>query len=163
MRIVLKAVGERSGSKIGSPGSSSSVDRRAEQRFAVLVGQQQHRLGDVADLALDEAGLVVRDQRDDVPARDVAVVHHGEAGGVEVEPNAGEAAAGDGGADRPAVEHAGKAEIVGVAGLPGRLADPVLPRHAPADGVEHEVLRVDVNRSGAKDADAAYVPALRSG
>ena len=86
----MKAVGERSGSKIGSRGSSIQDDPRAEEGFAVLVGQQQHRLGGVPDLALHQAGLIVGDQGDDVPARDVAVVHDGEAGGIEVEPDAGE-------------------------------------------------------------------------
>ena len=44
----------------------------AEQRFAVRVGQQQDRFGGVADLTLDQARLVVVDERDDVAAGDVA-------------------------------------------------------------------------------------------
>ena len=131
IRIVLKAVGDCSGSKTGSAGSSSSVTRAPSSASRALVGQQQHRLGGVADLALDQAGLVVGDERDDVAARDVAMVHDGEARRAESSAHAGQAAAGDGRADRPGVEHAGKAEIVGVAGLTGRLADSILARHAP--------------------------------
>ncbi len=137
MRMVLKAVGDVSGSKIGAIGYLIQRDGRADEGFAVLVGEQQHRLGDVPDLALDQAGLVVGDQGDDVSAGDVAVVHQGEAGGIEVEPDAAELAAWDRSANRAAEEHAGKVEIVGVPGLPGRLADPVLPGHALAHDVEH--------------------------
>ena len=118
-----------------------------EQRLRALVGQQQHGLCDVAKLALDEAGLVVLDECDDVAARNVTMVHDGESRRAEVEAHPGQATAGDGRADRPGVEHAGKAEIVGVAGLTGRLADSILARHVPPDRVEHEVLR-GVKRMG---------------
>ena len=92
------------------------------------MGEEQHRLGRVAHLALDEAGLVVGDVEDAVAAGDVAPVHDGEAGGVEVEPDAGDEAAGDGGADRSAVEHAGEDEVVHVPRRPGRP----WPAHPPA-------------------------------
>ena len=81
----LKALGERSGSRTGSAGRYSSRTGGRAERLAVLVGQEQHRLLGVPDLALDEEGLVVLDQGDDVAAGDVAVVDDGEAGGVEVE------------------------------------------------------------------------------
>jgi hypothetical protein len=37
-----------------------------EQRLAILMRQQHDRLGDVTDLAFDQARLIVVDQRDDV-------------------------------------------------------------------------------------------------
>ncbi len=64
------------------------LDGCAEQSLAVFVREQQHRLRGVANVALDQTRLVVGDQRDDVLTGDVAVVHHGEAGGIEVEMDA---------------------------------------------------------------------------
>ena len=55
-----------------------------EQTIAILVSEQQNGLRDVTDLARGKARLVVVDQRDDVPAGDVAVIDDREAGRVEV-------------------------------------------------------------------------------
>ena len=79
------------------PAAYVDDDRARRAALTVLVRQQQDRLGDVADLPLDQARLIVRDEGDDVPAGNVAVVDDGEARGVEVETDAGEVAAGDGG------------------------------------------------------------------
>ncbi len=57
---------------------------RLDQLFPVLVSDQKDRLGEVADLALGETGLVELDQRDRVAARDVAEVRDREARAVEV-------------------------------------------------------------------------------
>src|SRR5262249_60243927 len=55
------------------------LDSRLEELFLVLVGDQEDRLGRVADLPLREARLVVLDQGHDVLPGDVAVVRDGEA------------------------------------------------------------------------------------
>ncbi len=47
---------------------------RRQQRIAVLVREEHHRLGDVAYLALHEARLIVHDERDDVPPGNVALI-----------------------------------------------------------------------------------------
>ena len=61
---------------------------RRQQAFAIGVREQQNRLGEVIDLVLGQARLIVVDERDDVASGDVAVVDDGEAGGVEVEADA---------------------------------------------------------------------------
>ncbi len=48
------------------------LDVGREQRLAILVREQQDRLGDMPDRALGQTRLIVVDQRDDVAARDVA-------------------------------------------------------------------------------------------
>jgi hypothetical protein len=63
------------------------LDARREQLLPVVVREEQNRLGDVPHLGLDEAWLVVLDERDDVPPGDVAPVADDEAGRVEVESN----------------------------------------------------------------------------
>ena len=110
-------------------------DVRGEERLAILVREENDRLGEMPNLRLDEEGLIVLDERDDVAATggNVAVVHDREAGGVEVEADVRDASARNGRADRPPVQHSGKAEIVGVLGGAGRLADPVLACDAGAD------------------------------
>src|SRR5262245_855624 len=67
------------------------------------------------------------------------MVHDGEARRAEVQARAEQRAARDGAANGPGEEHAGEAEIVGVPGLTRSLPDPILPRYAPADRVEHDV------------------------
>ena len=64
---------------------SRSCTSAAGQPLAIRVREQQNRLGEVIDLVLGQARLVVVDERDDVAAGDVAEVDDGEAGGVEVE------------------------------------------------------------------------------
>ena len=65
------------------------LDVGGQQALAIVVSQQQDRLGDMADRARRQTGLIVVDQRDDVPARDVAVIDDGEAAGVEIEADRG--------------------------------------------------------------------------
>ena len=75
-----------------------------EQGVAILVREQQDRLGEVPDVALGEARLVVVDQRDDVASRNVAEVDDGETGRVEVAADGGDVAGRNGRADRPRVQ-----------------------------------------------------------
>ena len=72
--ISLKTRVDRSGSRTALAGRYSSRTAAARSALAVLVGEEQDRLLGVAHLALDEEGLVVLDERDDVAAGDVAVV-----------------------------------------------------------------------------------------
>ncbi len=100
----------------------------------ILVREQQDRLRHVADLALDEKGLILLDQVADVAPRNGAVVHDREAGRVALDAHGPHASAGDRRADGAAEEHAGNDEIIGVACLAGGLADAVLARNADAYG-----------------------------
>ena len=83
--------------------------------------------------ALDEEGLVVLDQRDDVAPGDVAVVDDREARGVESKANVAHRAASDRGAHGAAVEHAGQDDVVRVLRAAGGLAESVLAGNARAD------------------------------
>ena len=110
-------------------------DVSREELLAILVRQQHDRLGEMPNLRLDEEGLIVFDERDDVVATggNVAVVHDGEARGVEVAADVRDASARNGRADGPPVQHSRKGEVVGVLGAAGRLADPILTRDAGAN------------------------------
>jgi hypothetical protein len=110
------------------------LDLRGQQLLAILVREQQDRLGDVSDLALDQARLVVVDQRDDVPAGDVAPVADDEPGRIEIQSNRPNAPTRDRRPDRSPPEHARKRQVVDVARRPCCLADPVLPFDALTDG-----------------------------
>ena len=85
MAMVLNAIGDVTGSYTGSAGRYVDLHVGGHQRLAILVRQQHDRLGDVTDDALRQARLIVVDQRDDVPARNVAMVDDRESGGVEVQ------------------------------------------------------------------------------
>ena len=106
MAIDLKTFGERSGSSSGSDGSYCDVHLGGDQPLAVLVREQEDRLGVVPHDVLGEARLVVGDERDDVAAGDVAVVDDGEPGRVGQQADRPDAPARDRRSDRPAVEHA---------------------------------------------------------
>ena len=62
-----------------------NLDAGAVHPLGVGVREEQYRLGDVVDLVLGQARLIVVDQRDDVLAGDVAVVGDGESGLIEIE------------------------------------------------------------------------------
>src|SRR5206468_5206854 len=77
--------------------------------------------------------LIVVDQGDDVPPRDVVVVHDREAGRVEVQPDLSDRPTGDRRPDRAPVQHAGQHDVVRVAGATGGLADAVFSGDTLAD------------------------------
>ena len=107
---------------------------RRMKRLLVRVRQQEDRFADVPDLAFDEEGLVMLDEVHDLRARHVAVVHDREAGGIEVEQDRADAAAGDRRADGATVEHPGEGDVIRVQRGTGGLADAVLAGDAVADG-----------------------------
>jgi len=94
------------------------VDLRLQQALAILVRQQQDRLRHVAHLAIGQARLVVHDERHEVSSRDVPGANDREPGGVEVEADTFDASAGNGGADRPGVEHSRERQVINVTGCP---------------------------------------------
>jgi hypothetical protein len=94
-------------------------DACGHERLTTLVGEQENGLRRVPHDAVHEAGLVLLDQRDRVLARDVAVIDHREAGGVEAQGHPGDPAAGDRGADGAADEHAREAQVIRVLRGPG--------------------------------------------
>src|ERR1035437_9297473 len=110
-------------------------DVRGEERFAILVREENDWLREMPNLRLDEERLIVLEQRDDVTTTggNVAVVHDREAGRVEIEADVRDASARDGRTNRPSVQHSGKAEIVDVLRGAGRFTDPVLACDAGAD------------------------------
>ena len=130
----LKTRVDRSGSRTGRSRPVLEAHLGRAQRVAVLVGEEQDRLLGVAHLALDQVGLVVLDERDDVAARDVAVIDQREAGAVEIEVQGRDLAGRDRGADRAPVQHPREAEVVDVARRPAGLGQALLPRDAPAHG-----------------------------
>jgi hypothetical protein len=97
------------------------IDLGVEQALALRVSNQQERLSHMKDVVLGQTRLIVVDQRNDVAPGNVAEIDDGEAGGVEGEADVGQASARDGGADRRAVQHAGKRQIVDVLGRAGDL------------------------------------------
>ena len=111
-----------------------NLDAGAADAFGVGVRKEQNRLGEVIDLVLGQARLILVDQRDDVLAGDVAVVDDGESGLVEIETNGVERSARDRGANRPAVKHARKRQIVDIPGGAGDLGVCVLAADIAADG-----------------------------
>ena len=121
--------------------------RRRQQPLAVLVGQEEDRLLGVAHLALDEEGLVVLDERDDVAAGDVAVIDDGETRPVEVEVDGGQLAGGDGGADGPPVQQAGEAEVVDVPRHAAGLVEALPPGDAPTHDAHGRSVTQNVSRS----------------
>ena len=78
--------------------------------------QQQDRFGPVTNDAVGQARLVILDERHDVDARDVTGIDDGEAGGIEVETEARDPAAGDGRSDGPGIELARPPKIIDVPG-----------------------------------------------
>ena len=60
-------------------------DARGIEHIEVLVREQQHRLGHVPNVALDEERLILLDEIDDVPSGNVAMVDDGETRPVEVQ------------------------------------------------------------------------------
>ncbi len=89
MPIDLKTVGRGLRIEIRRGGAIVDLDVGRQQTLAILVREQQDRLGDVPDRPLGQTRLIVFDQRDDIPAGNVAMIDDGEAGGVEVAPDAG--------------------------------------------------------------------------
>jgi hypothetical protein len=98
------------------------------------VREQHDRLGDVANLALGEQGLVVLDQRDDVPAGDVPVIDDGESRAIELEAYVADASPRNRRANRACVEHAGKREVVDVPRGTADLFEGVLSWDVGTDG-----------------------------
>ena len=135
MVISLKTRGERSGSKTGSPGSISTVAGTAQSALAVLVGQQQHRLLGVADLARrpGRAGRPRSCATAFLPGMSRWSTTTSPSGsGGEVHPQ--QPAAGPRRPDGAAVEHAREGQVVDVPGvavdLGGRLLPDDVPSHA---------------------------------
>jgi hypothetical protein len=90
----------------------------------------------MADRSLGQAGLIVVDQRYDVPSRDIAVVDDREAGAAQVEMNVRDFAGGNRGSEGAGVKKARegeKREIVDVLRLAGDLRHAFFAKHIAAD------------------------------
>ena len=72
------------------------------------MGQQHDRLGEMTDLTLGQARLVVVYQGDDISAGHVAIVDDRESGGVAVVLNVDDVARWNGRSNRACVEKIGK-------------------------------------------------------
>src|SRR4029079_10899629 len=72
-----------------------------EEALAVFVRQEQNRLVDRANVALDEERLVLLDEIAGVATRYVAKIHRCESGRIEVQPNRIQPSPGNSGGDRP--------------------------------------------------------------
>ena len=77
-----------------------------QQSLAILMDQNQHRLGRMSHEALGQTRLVLVNQRDDVSARHVPGVDDGETGAIEVELHVDDLARRNRRPDRPRVEQA---------------------------------------------------------
>ena len=140
MTIVLNADGDAADRSGGFRLDSRSRRRAASSRSRSLVREQQDRLGDVADLALDEARLVVLDQRDDVAAGNVAEVDDREAVRIEWKGDVGNRAGRDRRANRAPVEQVRKRQVVDVSRGTGDLVSALLARDVASDGLKHSGL-----------------------
>src|SRR6185295_12222015 len=103
------------------------------QRVAVLVREQDDRLGDVADLDLRQRRLVVVDQRDDVATGNVGGADDREARCLQIRPDVDDAAGRNRRPDRAAVQQTGKGVIVDVARGAGHLVDALLAKDVAAN------------------------------
>ena len=105
------------------------VDRhtRCQQALAIFMGEQQNGLGDVIDLVLSQARLVVVDERNDVASWDVAIIDNGKGRGIEVEANTVQPPPRNRGPDGPAVEHSWEGKVVDIFRGAGDFGVRVLP------------------------------------
>ena len=110
-----------------------NLDASLQQPLAILMRQQQDWLRRMAHFTLGQARLVVGNQRHEVAARDVVVVHDGEARRVELVPDAPDATASDRRSDRSPVDHPGEPEIVDVLRGASDLVRAVTARDAATD------------------------------
>ena len=98
----------------GRRGPVSNPDVGRAQRLAIFVREQQHRLGDVPHRSFRQARLVVVDQRHDIAAGNVAVVHDDKALRVEVQPDVDDLTGRDRRADGSRVQQVGERQVVDV-------------------------------------------------
>ena len=99
------------------------------------MSEDEDRLRDVPDLALDQAGLIVLDERHDVAARHVTVIDDRETIPIEIEVDAADLASRDGRSDRSRVKKARKGQIVDVARTARDLLQAFLPKHVLSNRV----------------------------
>ena len=132
--ISLEDRRRRLGIVLGRALAIVEADPGGEQLLAILVDENQDRLRRVPDLPLDEAGLIVVDERDDVATGDVAMVDDGETGAAQIQMSVRDLAGGNRGPERAGVQEAGKGEIVDVLRLAGDLRHAFLAEHIAAHG-----------------------------
>ena len=111
------------------------VAARFFEQVFIVVSQQDHRFFAVVDETVGEAGLVFNQQRDAILAADVFCGDDRKfvPGNIARETNFANAAARRGAAHGDAVEHAGKNEVVNVAGTPCYFFAPFLARNRFSD------------------------------
>jgi len=99
------------------------------------VGEQDYRLFRMVDDSVCQIGLVIQNQRDVVLAGDVLRGDDREfiPRDFAFKDNPKDAAARARTPERSAIQHAGKGEVVDVAGLPGNLVAPFFSGHRPTD------------------------------
>ena len=112
------------------------------QEIAIGVRQQQDRLFGVLEKLLDQVGLIIDNQSDDVLAGDVLRGDDGELVPRDFrrEGDVADAAARAGSANGRSVEHAGQDSVVDVDRFPGDFVPALFARDGGADGVLSHVL-----------------------
>ena len=115
------------------------VDRhtRCQQALAIFMREQQNRLGDVIDLVLSQARLVVVDERNDVASGDVAIIDNGKGRGDRSRGEYVQPAPRDRGPDGPAVQHSWEGKVVDVFRGAGDFGVRVLPPDVLPDRAWH--------------------------
>jgi len=136
---------------------------RAREQVAILVSQEHHGLFAMADLTLDQKGLLEVDELHAIGARDVGGSddHDVVPGQRGIEVDALEPAAGHGRTDGAAVQHSGQDEVVDVARPPRELLDAVLPAHARADDHSSDYRPRVQMRAAAPDRSRRTAPSPR--
>src|SRR4029450_4765909 len=107
-----------------------------EQSLAVLVCEQQDGLGGMPNPVSCQARLVIVDERDDVSARNVAVIDDSESAAIEIEFDAHHLSRRDARADSPSVQKTWKDEVVYITCCAGCLCNPLFAQDVSPDGLD---------------------------
>ena len=84
------------------------LDCRFGQRVTVGMREEDHGLRNMTDHSFGQTRLVFIDQRDEIPARYVAIVDDGESTAIELTANVGDLSGGNRRTNRAPVEKVGK-------------------------------------------------------
>ena len=100
---------------------------RLFKKLLVRVRQQYHRLFCVVEHSFGKTGLIVGDERDAIPSRNIGGGDDRELipGNIGSEVDFADATASDGTAHRCTMQHARKCEVINVTRLPGDFAAPL--------------------------------------
>src|SRR4029453_352300 len=104
------------------------------QSRAVLVCEQEGGPGGMPNHVSCQARLVIVDERDDVSARNVAVIDDGESAAIEIEFDADHLSRRDARADGPSVQKTWKDEVVYITCCAGCLCNTLFAQDVSPDG-----------------------------